>query len=61
MKKSTIKKTFNARPDKELPVEERRQLNRRLCARHGFTYIPMVGWMCRRENTRRKEDNVCGW
>ncbi len=45
----------------KLEASDRRHLDRRLCQKKGFTYIPMVGWMCRRENTRRKDDNICGW
>ena len=34
----------------------------RICDRRekdcpGITYIPLVGWICRREKTRRKDDN----
>ena len=41
--------------------DERRLNDRRLCTKKGFTYITMVGWMCRREKTRRKGDHICGW
>lgn len=46
---------------KKCMFSERRHNDRRLCQKKGYTYIPMVGWMCRRENVRRKGDNVCEW
>jgi hypothetical protein len=35
---------------------DHREGERRVCGRKGFTYITMVGWMCRREQIRRKDD-----
>jgi hypothetical protein len=30
--------------------------DRRKEPREGFTYVSMVGWICRREQSRRKDD-----
>ncbi|WP_419659561.1 uncharacterized protein Dvar_84590 [Desulfosarcina variabilis str. Montpellier] len=37
-------------------AEIRRQQDRRKKASPGFAYISMVGWICRRERTRRKDE-----
>jgi hypothetical protein len=39
--------------------EERRQECRRKLESKGYCYITMVGWMCRRERIRRKDDDIC--
>jgi hypothetical protein len=36
---------------------ERRIYERRVKGSAGFTYITIVGWICRRENIRRKGNN----
>ncbi|WP_153306379.1 hypothetical protein [Desulfopila sp. IMCC35006] len=36
---------------------EKRATDRRKETSKGYTYITMVGWMCRREKTRRKNDD----
>ena len=33
--------------------QERRKDNRRKVARDGYTYVPIVGWYCRRAKARR--------
>jgi len=38
------------------PDGERRCENRRKDRSEGYTYIPMVGWYCRRERVRRGEE-----
>jgi uncharacterized membrane-anchored protein YitT (DUF2179 family) len=38
-------------------VTDRRNKNRRKKAREGYTYIPMVGWYCRREKERRGDES----
>jgi hypothetical protein len=35
---------------------DRRYIDRRKESCEGFTYISTVGWICRREQSRRKED-----
>jgi hypothetical protein len=35
---------------------DRRYIDRRKEPCEGFTYISTVGWICRREQSRRKED-----
>jgi len=35
---------------------ERRRGERRRSQSKGYTYISMVGWICRREQTRRQSD-----
>jgi hypothetical protein len=41
--------------------EDRRQECRRKLESKGYCYLSMVGWMCRREKIRRKDDDICGW
>lgn len=48
------KATDAASRKKEL--EDRRNQERRQIKCEGFTYIPMVGWYCRRDQSRRNED-----
>jgi len=38
------------------PKDDRRGKDRRQTECEGFVYIPMVGWYCRRDHTRRDED-----
>jgi hypothetical protein len=40
---------------------ERRSINRRIFESDGYTYIPIVGWIDRRERTRRANDTVTDW
>lgn len=37
--------------------EDRRATERRKSQGDGYTYIPMVGWYCRREESRRGGDD----
>jgi len=37
-------------------IEIRRKLDRRKKATPGFAYISTVGWICRREKSRRKNE-----
>ena len=40
-------------------LEKRRLMgDRRNLPSKGFARIPMVGWICRREQTRRKDDKL---
>jgi hypothetical protein len=41
-------------PDAEL--SDRRNHDRRKEPCEGYTYVSMVGWICRREKSRRKDD-----
>ena len=46
------------------PVNEednRRRAQRRCQESRGYCYISMVGWMDRREKTRRQDDDECLW
>lgn len=48
-------------PDQATPEElmnDRRNQERRQAKCEGFTYIPMVGWYCRRDQSRRNEDTT---
>ncbi len=36
---------------------DRRYLERRREPKEGFTYISTVGWICRREQSRRRDDS----
>ena len=40
-------------------LEQRSRKERRRKPSWGFTCITVVGWICRREWTRRKEDTGC--
>lgn len=40
-------------------IEQRSSRERRRKTSYGFTCITIVGWICRREQTRRKEDTEC--
>lgn len=61
MKEQIEQKSFRTQSQDDFNAKERRHNNRRLCEKKGFAYISMVGWMCRREHVRRKDDDVCGW
>jgi hypothetical protein len=37
-------------------LERRTGAERRKASARGFTYISTVGWICRREQSRRKDD-----
>jgi hypothetical protein len=39
----------------------RRRTERRCQESRGYCYISMVGWMDRREKTRRRDDDECPW
>ena len=45
---------FNLEP--EVHLEDLREKDRRKEPCEGFTYISTVGWLCRREKIRRKDD-----
>jgi hypothetical protein len=65
MRQTMLKK--ENKPTCAMPSEEeekdrdRRKKCRRKQESKGYCYITMVGWMCRREKTRRKDDDICGW
>lgn len=40
------------------PPVDRRNAERRKAKGDGYTYIPMVGWYCRREESRRGGDDL---
>lgn len=40
------------------PEEERRNDDRRKARCDGYTYVPIVGWYCRRTQTRRNDDSL---
>ena len=40
------------------PPVDRRSAERRKAKGDGYTYIPMVGWYCRREESRRGDDDI---
>lgn len=39
-------------------TKDRRTQDRRQTECEGFVYIPMVGWYCRRDHTRRNDDTM---
>ena len=47
-------KAIHSKPDYN--AEFQRKQDRRKKASQGFTYISMVGWICRREKIRRKDE-----
>lgn len=61
MKQKTREQSYQTQPCNEVEGKDRRHATRRSCEKKGFAYIPMVGWMCRREKARRKDDDICGW
>ncbi|EKD36527.1 MAG: hypothetical protein ACD_75C01476G0002 [uncultured bacterium] len=48
------------KPDEQKSDEDqdRRTTERRKSKCDGYTYIPMVGWYCRREESRRGDDDL---
>ena len=42
--------------DQDVGNSDRRNNDRRKEPCEGFTYVSMVGWICRREQTRRKDE-----
>ena len=54
-------KTPPIKTEQQKPQEspaDRRTTERRKAKGDGFTYIPMVGWYCRREESRRGDDDI---
>lgn len=43
-----------SKPDYDAKI--RRKQDRRKKASSGFAYVSMVGWICRREKSRRKDE-----
>ena len=43
-------------PKEEMDDNEKREEQRRRKESEGYTYITTVGWICRREKSRRKDD-----
>ena len=50
----------STKPDQEQYIQERRKEDRRKMPSEGFAYMPIVGWICRREQVRRKADRLDG-
>jgi hypothetical protein len=44
------------RNNRTLSPQEQRDKDRRKVNCDGFTYVPMVGWYCRRAQTRRNNE-----
>jgi hypothetical protein len=42
--------------EQDAESSDRRNIDRRKEPCEGFTYVSMVGWICRREQSRRKND-----
>jgi hypothetical protein len=61
MQKREDKPIGALQPETEKSDDERRRNCRRKMESKGYCYITMVGWMCRREKIRRKDDDICGW
>lgn len=55
--KKTIRDVHATAPFSD-PFMEHRKGERRKCECRGYTYISMVGWMCRREQARRGKDKI---
>lgn len=52
--------TQSEEPKRQKTAEpsDRRTTDRRKCKGDGYTYIPMVGWYCRRAEKRRDDDEL---
>jgi hypothetical protein len=53
-----IKEIKDAKLDfsQELDLYDRREQDRRRESSEGYAYVSTVGWICRREKIRRKDD-----
>ena len=43
--------------EQNVEFSDRRDIDRRREPCEGFTYVSTVGWICRREQSRRKDDS----
>jgi hypothetical protein len=43
--------------EQDADLSDRRYIDRRKNPCEGFTYVSTVGWICRREQSRRKDDS----
>ena len=53
--------TKEKNPHKKKPIDSERRScdgDRRKISSKGYVRIPVVGWICRRERTRRKDDSM---
>ena len=56
MEKNEYKHDAQVNYRQEVDDMERRDQDRRKEPCEGFTYVSTVGWICRREQCRRKDD-----
>jgi hypothetical protein len=57
MQKKTTEAGKKDEQQPKVPPEDRRGVDRRKAKGDGYTYIPMVGWYCRRAESRRDDDD----
>ncbi len=57
MKDKETNKDFPFEKHGALFLDERCGCDRRKTSSPGYTYVSTVGWICRRENCRRNNDN----
>jgi hypothetical protein len=48
---------MQANLEQNVEFSDRRDIDRRREPCEGFTYVSTVGWICRREKSRRKDDS----
>jgi hypothetical protein len=58
MKKKAHTQSEDPKQQQDAEQQDRRTTDRRKRKSDGYTYIPMVGWYCRREEKRRGDDDV---
>jgi hypothetical protein len=56
MEKNEYKHDAQVNYEQDVEITDRRDEDRRKECREGFTYVSTVGWICRREQLRRKDD-----
>ncbi len=57
MKDKETNLDFSSNKTGVLLVDDRCGCDRRQISSQGFTYVSMVGWICRREKSRRCDDD----
>ena len=63
MKDKDIYQKTHIHFEQDADVVDRRGIDRRQIRGEGFTYVSTVGWICRREQARRNDDECdfnCG-
>ncbi len=61
MEKDKLRKDCHVECRPNMFPSDRRDSERRREPCEGFTYVSTVGWICRREKSRRKHKNKLPW